>query len=202
MQPRWSDTSDDQALCAGIQAGERGAAEAFVERHLDPLYEFVHYRVGGDRATAEDVVQDTLLVALRGLAGFDGRSSLHTWLCGIAKNKIRASRRRLRPQSLEDALAAADPEIDRILADLERAPLPDEVLEREETRELVGATLSSLPPDYRGALLAKYVEGLSVAAIAGRTGRGEKATESLLTRARTAFAHVFELLARRRGGIG
>jgi len=194
--------SSDLALRGRLAAGDRAAAEELLVRHLDPLYEFVHYRVGGDAEAAQEVVQETFVAALQGIEGFDGRSSLHTWMCGIAKNKIRASRRRLRPQSLEDALAAADPEIDRILADLERAPLPDEVLEREETRELVGATLSSLPPDYRGALLAKYVEGLSVAAIAGRTGRGEKATESLLTRARTAFAHVFELLARRRGGIG
>ena len=192
----------DLALRGRLAAGDRSAAEELLARHLDPLYEFVHYRVGGDAEAAQEVVQETFVAALQGIEGFDGRSSLHTWMCGIAKNKIRASRRRLRPRSLEDALAAADPEIDRILADLERAPLPDEVLEREETRELVGATLSSLPPDYRGALLAKYVEGLSVAAIAGRTGRGEKATESLLTRARTAFARVFELLARRRGGIG
>ena len=45
----------------------------------------------------EDVVQDTFLVALERLACFDGRSSLHTWLCGIAKNKIRTARRRARP---------------------------------------------------------------------------------------------------------
>lgn len=194
--------SSDLALRARLSAGDRAAAETLLARHLDPLYEFVHYRVGGDAEAAQEVVQETLVAALQGIEGFDGRSTLYTWLCGIAKNKIRSARRRLRPRSLEDALASADPEIDRILADLERAPLPDEVLEREETRELVGATLSSLPPDYRGALLAKYVDGLSVAAIADRTGRGEKATESLLTRSRTAFARVFELLARRRGGLG
>jgi RNA polymerase sigma-70 factor (ECF subfamily) len=67
--------------------GEAGAAEELFLSHLDPLYQFVHYRVGGDRASAEDVVQDTFLTALEGLARFDGRSSLQTWLCGIAKNK-------------------------------------------------------------------------------------------------------------------
>ena len=59
------------------------------------------------------------------------------------------------------------------------------MLERAETAELVGATLSSLPPDYRDALTAKYVDGLSVREIGSRTGRGEKAAESLLTRARS-----------------
>lgn len=201
MQPRWSDTSDDQALCAGIQAGERGAAEAFVERHLDPLYEFVHYRVGGDRATAEDVVQDTLLVALRGLGGFDGRSSLHTWLCGIAKNKIRAERRKRRPQPLEDVLSEVDQDIHAILAEVASEPLPEWVLERQETAELVGATLSSLPPEYRRALVAKYVDGLSVAEIAAQTGKGVKAAESTLHRARLAFARIFELVTKKRGGL-
>jgi len=201
MQPRWSDANDDQALCAGIQAGERGAAEAFVERHLDPLYEFVHYRVGGDRAAAEDVVQDTLLVALRGLAGFDGRSSLHTWLCGIAKNKIRAERRKRRPQPLEDVLSEADQDIHAILAEVASEPLPEWVLERQETAELVGATLSSLPPEYRRALVAKYVDGLSVAEIAAQTGKGVKAAESTLHRARLAFARIFELVTKKRGGL-
>src|SRR5919108_724126 len=49
---------------------------------------------------------------------------------------------------------------------LPRVPLPDAVLEREETRALVGATLSSLTPEYRAALLARYVEGRSVSEVA------------------------------------
>lgn len=184
-----------------LTRGDRAAAEELVASHLDPLYEFVHWRVGGDRSRAEDLVQDTFLVALREIAAFDGRSSLFTWLCGIAKNKLRASRRKRAPASLEDALAGADQDIDEILADVAREPLPDAVLVREETRALVGATLSSLPPEYRAALVAKYVEGQSVAQIASESGKSEKALESTLTRARTAFARVFELLAKRRGGL-
>jgi RNA polymerase sigma-70 factor, ECF subfamily len=191
----------DLELKERVLAGEPEAAEQLFRRHVDALYEFVHYRLSGDRALVEDVVQDTFLVALEGLAGFDGRSSLHTWLCGIAKNKIRTHRRRRRPVALEDVLEESQVEIDAILARIEHEPLPDAVLEARETRELVGATLSSLPPDYRAALLAKYVDGSSVADIAAAQGKGLKATESTLTRARAAFAKVFELLARRRGGL-
>lgn len=196
------DSSDESGLRRRILGGDREAAADFFRRHVDGLYEFVHYRVGGDRGAAEDVVQDTFLIALEKLGSFDGRSSLHTWLCGIARNRIRKQRRARRPRALADVLAEADPEIDAILADVDREPLPDWVLEREETRELVGATLSSLPPGYRDALLDKYVEGLSVAEMAARGGKGEKATESMLHRARLAFARVFQLLARRRGGLG
>jgi RNA polymerase sigma factor (sigma-70 family) len=191
---------DDLLLRDRILDGDRKAAEDLFQRHLDSLYEFVHYRLGGDRAGTEDVVQDTMLVALEGLAGFDGRSSLHTWICGIAKNKIRAQRRKRRPLPLEDVLEESQAEIDSILARIESEPLPEWVLEEKETRELVGATLSSLPPDYRRALSLKYIDGHSVADMAARDGRSVKAMESLLVRSRTAFARVFELVARRRGG--
>jgi RNA polymerase sigma-70 factor (ECF subfamily) len=190
----------DLRLRDALVTGDRAAAEGFFRGHLGALYEFVHYRVGGNRAVAEDLVQDTFLTAIDRLAAFDGRSSLHTWLCGIARNKIRAHRRRLRPVAMEDVLAEADPEIEAILLAIDREPLPDAALEREETKELVGATLSSLPPDYRDALVAKYVEELSTAEIAARAGKNVKAAESTLTRARAAFGRVFTLLAKKRGG--
>ena len=192
---------NELALRDALVAGDRGAAEGFFRHHLGALYEFVHYRVGGNRAMAEDLVQDTFLTALERLQAFDGRSSLHTWLCGIAKNKIRAHRRRLRPVAMEDVLAEADPEIEAILMAVDREPLPEHVLEREETKELVGATLSSLPPEYRDALVQKYVEELSTAEIGRRAGKNEKAAESTLHRARLAFGRVFTLLARKRGGL-
>jgi RNA polymerase sigma-70 factor, ECF subfamily len=195
-----SDRSPDLAVRDAIVAGDRAVAEGFFRDHLGALYEFVHYRVGGNRALAEDMVQDTFLTALERLSAFDGRASLHTWLCGIARNKIRAQRRRARPALIEDVLAEADPEIEAILMAIDRTPLSDDVLEREETKELVGATLSSLPPDYRNALVQKYVDELSTAEIAARAGKNEKAAESTLQRARAAFGKVFTLLAKKRGG--
>ncbi len=199
--PPYPDDAEDQLLRERLLAGDRAAAGTLLERHLDTLYEFVHYRLGPDRRETEDVVQDTFLVVLQRIGDFDGRSSLHTWICAIAKNKIRERRRARRGIPLDDLLEEIDPEIERILANVEREPLPEAVLESKETSELVGAVLSSLPPEYRRALLAKYLEDLPVAEIARRTGKGEKAVESLLTRARTAFARVLALLANRRGGL-
>ena len=74
-------------------------------------------------------------------------------------------------------------------------------LKAQSPRASTCATLSSLPPDYRRVLLAKYVDERSVTEIAGNVKRGEKATESLLHRARVAFARVFELLAKKRGEL-
>jgi RNA polymerase sigma-70 factor (ECF subfamily) len=184
-----------------ILVGERAAAETLLAEHLDPLYRFVRWRLGSDLHRVEDLVQDTFLAALEKIGAFDGRASLHTWLCSIAKNKIRSARRAEPPKSLEDVLEEADPDIDAILAEIAREPLPDSVLERKETRDLVGATLSSLPPDYAEALVQKYVEGRTVAQMAASRGKGQKAVESILTRARVSVARVFELLAKRRGGL-
>jgi RNA polymerase sigma-70 factor (ECF subfamily) len=191
----------DARLCDRLRGGDRGAIEALLGAHLEPLYAFVHYRLGRDRSEVEDVVQETFLIAVRDIARFDGRSSFHAWLCGIARNTIRSQRRKQAPKALADVLGEAQEDIDAILADVAREELPDAVLEREETRDLVGATLSSLPEEYQRALKAKYVEGLSTAAIAEREKKSAKAAESTLTRARAAFARVFELLAKKRGGI-
>lgn len=191
--------ADDLALRDAVVAGVAGAAERLFERHFGALYDFVHYRAGAERSQVEDLVQETFLIAFDRLDRFDGRSSLHSWMCGIAKNKLRALRRRRRPRPIADVLEDVDDDIDSILVDVERTELPDAALERAETAELVGATLSSLPPAYRDALTQKYVDGLSVREIGARSGRSEKATESLLTRARTAFGRVFALLADRGG---
>ncbi len=194
-------SAPEQRLRELVALGNEAASEEFVRLHLDDLYEFVHYRVGGDRGLAEDVVQDTFVVALERMGGFEGNSSLHTWLCGIARNKLRTHRRKRKPLPLEDVLLEADADIDRILADVEHSPLPDWILERQETQDLVGATLSSLAPEYRAALVAKYMDGTSVSAIAEQLGKGEKAAESTLQRARVAFGKVFTLLSAKRGGL-
>jgi RNA polymerase sigma-70 factor (ECF subfamily) len=193
--------ADDLALCRRMLAGDRASGDTFVALHLDGVYRFLLYRVGRDVALAEDLAQETLVTGIERLATYDGRASLHAWLCGIAKNHLRGGVRKRRPTSIEDLLASSDSDIDALLARIEHEPLPDEVLERAETAELVGATLSSLPPNYRTALLEKYVDGRTVPETATRTGRNVKAVESTLHRARRAFSDVFTLLARRRGGF-
>ncbi len=194
------DRSEDLALRDRVLAGDADAARALFRDHVDALYEFIHYRAGRERAATEDLVQETFLVVLRRLSSFDGRSSLHTWMCGIARNLLAGWRRKRRPQRLSDLLEGADSEIFDALAEIETRDLPEELLQRRETAALVGATLSSLPPGYRSALLEKYVEGLSVVQMAERRGKSPKATESTLQRARVAFARVFTLINGRAGG--
>jgi RNA polymerase sigma-70 factor (ECF subfamily) len=89
-----------------------------------------------------------------------------------------------------------DQELRSVYARLESEPFDDELLRREETREMVNATMSQLPSHYRDALEAKYVAGQSVRDIATAWNMTEKAIESRLTRARKAFRAAFLALAR------
>ena len=89
-----------------------------------------------------------------------------------------------------------DEELRTIFGQVDSMPLSNEVLAREETREIVNATMSQLPVHYRSALEAKYVSQRSVREIAGDQATSEKAIESLLTRARQAFRETFQALTR------
>lgn len=82
------------------------APETWLDEHGDYLYRYALLRVR-DTATAEDLVQETLLAALKGRDGFDGRASERTWLTAILKHKILDQlRRQYREVPLEDEAGA------------------------------------------------------------------------------------------------
>jgi RNA polymerase sigma-70 factor (ECF subfamily) len=151
----------------------------FYRAHFDAVYFFVFYRLGGNAADAEDVTQETFLAALRDLDRFEGRSTLRTWLLGIAKNKAH--------EKLHDAIAG-----------LEARDLPSEVAHAEETARLVAAVLVGLPEHYREALSDKYLRGLTLQQMADAERRSAKAVESTVQRARVAFADALRRLSRDR----
>lgn len=195
MRPEFDERWRQRAL-----AGEPHAVKLLADAALGPLYSFCLYRVGRDRATCEDVVQETLLRALRELAKYDPVRSggqIFGWLTGLARNEMRRIRGKSRAALSLDALwERMDSELLDVYRRLDESPLADEVLERNETRDMVNATMSQLPPHYREALEAKYVAGHSVRDIASTLGLSEKAAESQLGRARQAFRATFTALAR------
>jgi RNA polymerase sigma-70 factor (ECF subfamily) len=181
-------------------AGDGAAVRILVEAALEPLYRFCLYRVGRNVHLCEEVVQETLVRALRDLDHYDpGRAcaNIFPWLTGLARNEIhRSLAREKNTVSLESLWAKMDQELLQLYAHLDSEPFGDAVLEREETRELVNATMAQLPSHYREALEAKYVSGTSVRDLAARWSLSEKAVESQLTRARKAFRATFLALAR------
>ena len=179
------------------RSGDKQAVERFYEAHVDGLYTFVFYRVGRDTSLAEDVVQETFTIALGKQADYDpARGSVGSWLTVLSRNVIRDH---LRAHKRSDELATTWDRIDATLAQnfaaMAERPLPGEVLERAETRDLVHMAVAHLPEQYRNALTRKYVDGESLETLAGELGISVDATKSLLARARRAFRDTFATLS-------
>jgi RNA polymerase sigma-70 factor (ECF subfamily) len=181
-------------------AGDADAVQALAEANLQPLYRFCFYRLGRDQHVTEEVVQETLLRALRELDHYEpvrAGGNVFPWLTGLARNEIhRALAREKNAVSLESLWTKMDKELSALFARLDSEPFGADVLEREETRDLVNATMSQLPAHYREALEAKYVNGRSVRDLATTWSVSEKAAESQLGRARRAFRVTFLALSR------
>lgn len=179
------------------RAGDKQAIERFYEAHVDGLYTFVYYRVGRDTSLAEDVVQETFTIAMSKQADYDpARGSVGSWLTVLSRNVIRDH---MRAHKRSDELAQTWDKIDATLAQnfaaMAERPLPGEVLERAETRDLVHMAVANLPEQYRNALTRKYVDGESLETLAGELGISVDATKSLLARARRAFRDTFATLS-------
>lgn len=178
-------------------AGDPEALADLYEAHVDGLWAFVFYRVGRDPAICEDVVSETFLDAIEHGDRYDAaRGSLRTWLCQRSRNIIRKHRRTLsRDRELAETWERVDATLAQLFQSLDREPLSDELLAREETRELVNVTIANLPSDYRDALERKYLRGESLREVAAGFALSEAAAKSLLSRARRAFRDAFSALA-------
>lgn len=190
-ESRW-ERPDEQALVARMLTGDQEAYEVFSEHYIPAVYRFAIKRLDGDSQLAKDIVQTTMCKVITKLGTFRGDGPLLGWLCACCRNEIamhfRGAPREVGLESCGlDVQAFPAPRNDR----------PDELLLSSETSELVHLALDLLPERYAQALGWKYVDGASVREISQRVGLSEKATESLLTRARVAFRDAWENLGGR-----
>ncbi len=177
-------TEDEQELVRRLQLREPDAIDQFYNLHFDRLYRHIYHRVHRDHAAAQDVMQETFMAALRGIARFRRDASLKTWLYSIASHKIADwHRRRARRRRQHLSPAASQQELRK----LDQAPLPDEIVQRKETQAVVSAALDQLPDHYQEVLVRKYVLAYSVTEISQEMGKSYKSIESLLVRARKAL---------------
>ena len=180
----------ERELVRRMLGGDEGAFDEFFADYFPRLFRFAVLRLR-DPDAAEDLVQNSLIAAVRHLGSWRGEATLFTWLCTICRREIaawekRTSRRVSVPFSEDDpGLRAA---LESIGAGAEA---PDAGLTRADTGRIVQLVLDHLPPRYSRALEWKYLEELSVDDIAGRLQCTPKAAESLLTRARDAFRDAF-----------
>ena len=185
----------ERRLVARMLAGEERAFDEFFERSFRPLYRFALRRVGGDADTAEDVTQRTLCTAIDKLASWRGEAQLLTWLCAICRREVANHFRRERRAGATVELTEDLPEVRAALESaLTVAEDPEGSTLRQEIVALVHVALDHLPSHYAQLLEWKYLEDVPVKEMADRVGSTEKATESMLTRARIAYRDVLGAL--------
>ena len=183
------------------RAGDEDAFRELIDPYRGELQ--LHcYRILGSLQDAEDVVQETLLAAWRGLKGFEGRASLRTWLYRIATNRcLNALRdRSRRPQEVPSMVEPPEPT--RRVEPVWLEPYPDVLLEgladaapgpaaRYETRESVGlafmTALQHLPPRQRAVLVLRDVLGFHTAEVAEMLESSEASVKGALQRARATL---------------
>ncbi|MFI9010866.1 sigma-70 family RNA polymerase sigma factor [Actinosynnema sp. NPDC053489] len=186
----------DADLVARARAGD---GEAFT-RLVEPLRRELHahcYRMLGSTHDADDALQDALLRAWRGLAGFEGRSSLRSWLYAVSTrtclDAVASRGRRALPMDLGPASGHAvldnppAPDVAWL------GPYPDDepagrCARRESVELAFVAALQHLPGNQRAALLLFEVLGFAAAEIAAMMGTSTTSVNSALARARRVVA--------------
>jgi len=187
------------------QAGDAQAFGELVGPHRRELQ--VHcYRILGSAVDAEDALQETLLAAWQGLAGFEGRSSLRVWLFQIATrrclNALRSASRRppmeWPPPGIEvpeptrlGEVTWLEPYPDVLLEGLpDAAPGPEARYEASEAISVAFVTaLQLLPPRQRAVLILRDVLGFRASEAAGILDCTEESVTSALKRARAALQY-------------
>jgi RNA polymerase sigma-70 factor (ECF subfamily) len=166
---------NERELLALAAAGDPPAVRWLLDEVAPVVFGFLFARVGGDESAAEDLLQETLLEAVRGASAFRAEASASTWMCAIARRRLaryyeserKAEMARRSLSLVHDGSGAAGP--------------GDDMLERQD--EVVRA-LGRLPALQRQVLVLKYLEDMSVIDIAGQLDRSRVQVQSLLQRGR------------------
>ena len=173
---------EDSEIISAVQAGDRDAFGALVERYQRTLYYFVVGKVADD-TDAKDIVQKTFVGAFQNLAEFRLDESFFAWLKGIALNHCRNEWRRYQSQA---RLAGCLLEEKR--AELELASFDARADDSERRMAALRQCLEQLSPHEQTVVELRFVEELPLAAIGERLGRGAEAARLFLYRIRQRLA--------------
>jgi RNA polymerase sigma-70 factor (ECF subfamily) len=167
----------DEPTIEACRRGERGALDRVFRAHL-PLLERLLGRILGNPADVEDVLQDTLVAAVRAFAGYGGKAPMESWLARIA---VRSAYRHLRRPERRNRVAlelvtSGDP--------AEPGQAVDEAAGDSRALERIYHHLAGVSPNNRIAFVLHVVEGHSIAEVAVLMGATRAATKSRVFLAR------------------
>jgi RNA polymerase sigma-70 factor, ECF subfamily len=177
----------DEALAAAANAGDRGALETLLARHLDRVHAICR-RVTGHPEDALDATQEALIAVTRGLHRYDGRALFTTWLYRVATNaaldELRRRKRRPEPAELSDDRAPAATGAGGGAGVIGSSPVESAVAARLD----VDAALAGLGPEFRAAVVLRDLCDLDYAEIAEILDVPIGTVRSRIARGRAAIA--------------
>jgi RNA polymerase sigma-70 factor, ECF subfamily len=167
-----------------LRAGDRHEFSRLVEAYSNRIFRLA-LKILDDPQDAEDVLQETFIKAWRGLATFEGRSSLSTWLYRIAVNEALMMVRKRKPDSVSLDVEREDSEGESEPVEIvDWCCLPERELSSAETREFLDRAIQTLTPGLRAVFVLRDIEGLSVRETAEALSLSEAVVKTRLLRAR------------------
>lgn len=167
-----------------LRAGDRAEFARFVDAHSGVVYRLA-MRMLNNSQDAEDILQETFIKAYKHLSGFDGRSSLSTWLYRIATNEaLMLIRRRKHVEvSIDEPIDHLEQEQEPMQI-VDFCCLPEEELMSAEVRDHLDIAVDNLPENLKVVFLLRDIEGLSTRETGEVLNLSETAVKTRLSRAR------------------
>ena len=167
----------DEALVLKSQSGDRASFEELVRRTARLVFSRLYLETG-DSHKAEDLAQETFLIAWRSIRQLTDATGLRSWLFSIAHSVVVDSARR--EMRKKRARRRAGEHVLNGVPD--RGDAPDQSAQREEARQNVLALLRSLPEEYREPLTLRYIGGADYETIGRQLGLTNGSLRGLLNR--------------------
>jgi RNA polymerase sigma-70 factor (ECF subfamily) len=180
----------DDELVARSRRGNRPAFEELVRRTARLVFSRLYLETG-DAHRAEDLVQETFLVAWRNIRQVTDPAGFRPWLFSIAHSVLVDSLRRDARKKRSATRVGAD----RLHELSDRSPAPDESAQREEARQQVLSVLRSLPEEYRLPLTLRYIAGADYEQISQQLGLTNGSLRGLLNRGMARLREAMKALA-------
>jgi RNA polymerase sigma-70 factor, ECF subfamily len=172
----------DHVLIASIATGDKHAMVLLFMRHNVRIHRFVA-RLTGNASLADDVVSDVFLDVWRGATDFRGRSSVSTWLLGIARHKAMTALRRQKEAALDQGVAAA-------IAD--DGDDPEAAAHQASRGAVIRRCLMRLPPALREVIDLIYYHEMSVTEVAEIVGIPPGTVKTRMFHARTRLHEMLQ----------
>jgi RNA polymerase sigma-70 factor (ECF subfamily) len=190
---------NDAAVVAQVLAGDRDAFRVLVERHSRSIFRVV-YRMTGNQADAEEIIQETFLRAYKSLGRFELRSNFGTWLYRIAVNRaldfLTSRKTQMQNKDTSPISDSIDPEEAHVQVPAP-SPGPDRLLLSAEIKNKVAAAMGLLTAAERVAFTMRHMEGQSIEEISQALNLKTSAAKNCVFRAVQKLRNQLEPLAGR-----